>query len=144
MPPRPIIFLIPGSFHDSACFDSLRAALDALAYSSVTATLPSIASHDPFTADAIADSKFIRANLESLIKEGHAVLLVAHSYGGIPGAAAATGLSMAERHERGDVGGVVGLVFISAVLTKEGESCLEKMGGVYPHYSAYNVRISGF
>ena len=138
---RPTILLVPGAFHSSACFDSLRTTLTSLSYPSATYTLPSIASSDPFTADAIADGKFIRSKLKDLIQAGKYVLLVMHSYAGIPGAAAAYGLSEKQRRQQGEKGGVIALVFISAVLTKEGESCIQKMGGVYPSYSLYNVSL---
>ncbi len=138
---HPAICLIPGAFHSSACFDSLRSHLQSLSHSSAAYTLPSIGSPSPLTADAIADGIFIRSRLEDLVETGSEVLLVAHSYAGIPGAAAARGLSRRERQQVGKKGGVIGLAFISAVLTKVGESCIQKMGGEYPSYSVYNVRM---
>ena len=46
-------------------------------------------------------------------------MLVMHSYSGGPGAMAASGLSIAERHEAGRKGGIIGLVFIAAFLAGE-------------------------
>ncbi len=53
---------------------------------------------------------------------GEDAVIVMHSDGGIPGSGAATGSSKAERRSRGLQGGVVGLVFIFALLAKEGQS----------------------
>lgn len=138
---KPTICLVPGAYHTSVSFESLKNSLGALSHPSTAYTLPSIASSKPFSADAIADGVFIRSKLEDLIEAGKDVVLVAHSYGGIPGAAAASGLSKKKRQQQGKQGGVIGLVLISALLTKEGESCYQKMQGLDLSYTTYNVRV---
>ena len=50
---------------------------------------------------------------------GKEVVLVMHSYSGGPGAMAASGLSIAERHAAGQTGGIIRLVFIAAFLAGE-------------------------
>ncbi|KAI4244337.1 MAG: hypothetical protein L6R40_003063 [Gallowayella cf. fulva] len=65
------------------------------------------------------------------ISAGKEVVVIMHSYSGGPGAMAAEGLSVAERHAAGQVGGVVGLIFISAFIAEEGQT-LVSGGGFAP------------
>lgn len=62
-----------------------------------------------------------------------------HSYGGCPGGAAAKGLSKHERTSTGRTGGVIGLVFIAAVLTDEGDSLISQFGGSWAPFHIVNV-----
>ena len=57
-----------------------------------------------------------------------------HSYAGIPGAAAATGLARSQRVKEGKLGGIIGLVFIAAFLVPEGMSCSGLQGGNLPSW----------
>ena len=50
------------------------------------------------------------------------VLLVLHSYGGVPGCGAINGLEKSVRESRGGRGGVIGCVFIAAMLPLKGQS----------------------
>lgn len=51
------------------------------------------------------------------------MVLVMHSYGGVAGNGSAVGLSKKERaREKNKKGGVVGLVFISAYVAREGQT----------------------
>lgn len=50
------------------------------------------------------------------------MVLLMHSYGGIPGNGSAVGLSKKEREGKGEKGGVVGLVFVSSYVAREGQT----------------------
>ena len=63
-----------------------------------------------------------------------------HSDGGVPGSAAANGLSVVERSQQGLKGGVIYQVFVAALVVKEGESLLSSMGGRWPELMKPNVR----
>lgn len=52
-----------------------------------------------------------------------------HSYGGLPGATAAKGLSKSERKAAGKPGGIIGLIFICAFIAKDGQSLLGSLPG---------------
>ena len=74
---------------------------------------------------------------------GKTVILAMHSYGGLPGAAAAKGLSQRERSAAGRPGGIIGLVFISAVLAHDGQSLLDLLPGhQFDPWVIEQVRIS--
>jgi hypothetical protein len=70
--------------------------------------------------------------------EGKDVLLFMHSYAGMPGAAAATGLAKSQRTQDGKAGGVVGLLFLGAFVVAEGSSCAGLMGGNLPPWILVN------
>lgn len=57
------------------------------------------------------------------------MVLVLHSYGGIPGSDAAETYSKSERMAKGLCGGVVRVVWISAFACDVGESMLDKVAG---------------
>ena len=109
---------------------------------------PSCDSETPNDQSASGDTAAIRESLLTQINAGKDVLLVMHSYGGSPGAAAATGLSKPELSATGKQGGIIGLVFIAAFLAQEGDSLLNRLPGrqfdpwVIQHVSSYPpVRI---
>lgn len=96
------------------------------------ADYPSLDPFNPATADCKADADFIEKNLRPLIEQDQDVLLVMHSYAGMPTAAAAVGLSKSQRQKEGKSGGIIGLVFIGAFIVAEGLSCAGLQGGNLP------------
>lgn len=60
------------------------------------------------------------------------MVLLMHSYGGSPGNGSAVGLSKEERERDGKKGGVVGLVFVSAYVAKEGQTIREDLKPLDP------------
>ncbi|KAL8765573.1 MAG: hypothetical protein Q9209_007404 [Squamulea sp. 1 TL-2023] len=60
---------------------------------------------------------------------GKEIVVIMHSYSGGPGAMAAEGLSLAERRAAGRIGGIVGLIFISAFIAKDGQTLVSGSGG---------------
>ena len=76
------------------------------------------------------DAAFIRTNvIMPQIDAGKEVILAVHSYGGLPGAVAAKGLSKEERMADGKEGGIIGLIFICALVTRTGDSLLSILPG---------------
>jgi hypothetical protein len=61
-------------------------------------------------------------------------VIFVHSYGGIVGGAAALGLNKSLRVARGEVGGVIGLVYLVGNIVLENESLLQTIGGAWPPY----------
>lgn len=127
MPPYPpTIFLIPGAFAPPSSLAPLTAALHRAGLPTHTAPLPSFNPPDPRTASVAADVASVRAALAPLVAHGSNVLVVAHSYGGLVAGGAAAGLTTA----RGT--GVVGLVFLAAMMAHEGQSLAQMFGGAMP------------
>lgn len=63
----------------------------------------------------------IRADLEPIVARGEEVVLVLHSAAGFLGSAACEGLVAKHRRERGEKGGVVGIVFTTAGILGVGQ-----------------------
>ena len=130
MSSKPTIVLVSGAFHIPAHFSELIKLLQAAGYKTVAEKNPSCDAANAFVQDVNADIAALRENvLLPQINAGKEVVLVMHSYGGKPGAAAATGLSKAELSAAGKPGGIVGLIFIAAFIAQEGESLLSKLPG---------------
>lgn len=129
----PTIVFIPGAWVTPALYQHFLQALSAAGYGVHYAAYPSLDPADPSTADCETDAKDIERSLRTLVEgEGKDVLLVMHSYAGMPGAAAAVGLGKSERQQQGLAGGVIGMVFIGAFVVPEGLSCAGLQGGNLP------------
>lgn len=72
-----------------------------------------------------------RMILPILNNEKHDVIMVLHSYGGLPGGAAALGLSKKARWAQGKTTGVIGQIYYAALLQKggDGTDVLTAVGG---------------
>lgn len=116
--------LVHGAWHRPTTFDLLRAELDGLGHRSVAVNLPT-AGPDPHGGLA-EDAAAVRAAIESI--DGP-VVVVAHSYGGIPATQAAA-----------DQGNVQQLIYMAAFVPDVGESMFtihgipdpEETDGLFP------------
>ena len=127
---RPSIVLVPGAWHSPEHFQELRRLLERNGYHTFSQRNPSCNSKAPNDESAAKDTEFIRNQvLMPLLDAGKTVVLAMHSYGGLPGAAAARGLSQRERHAAGQPGGILGLIFINALVAQDGRSLLSMLPG---------------
>lgn len=74
---------------------------------------------------------------------GKEIVLVMHSYGGMPGGAAAYGLSKQERSAVGLRGGIIGLVYIAALIARQGDALVDMMGGQLHEWNILDVSSFG-
>ena len=88
-------------------------------YLSVGVSLPSVGAV-PAVNDVTEDIFAIREAVAKLIEQREEVIVVLHSYGGIPGSQALEGLGKKERERTGEVGGVVRLVYIASYVLPVG------------------------
>ncbi|GFF44459.1 hypothetical protein IFM58399_07298 [Aspergillus lentulus] len=127
------IVFVPGAWITPDFYQPFLDALTKAGYPVRYAGYPSLDPADPTSADCKADSDAIASVIRPLVEdEARDVLLVMHSYAGMPGAAAAKGLAKTERMQQGKSGGIVGMVFIAAFLVPEGLSCAGLQGGYLP------------
>lgn len=105
---RPAIVLVPGAWHLPSTWDLLRGELDALGYASRGVKLPTTGP-DP-RGGLRDDAEAIRGAVETLTGP---VVVVAHSYGGIP---ATEGLT--------DLPGLRHLIYLAAYMPDINESML--------------------
>lgn len=118
---KPTILIVPGSFCNASHYTSVLTALHALSYPAQATSLPSATRVPPAPGASLAeDAAHIAALLTSLADDGQDIVLLAHSYGGIPATEAARGLAKAERAAQGKPGGIVKIVYLSAIVPPVG------------------------
>ena len=113
---RPTLVLVPGAWHLPSTWDLLRGELDALGYASRAVKLPTTGP-DP-RGGLREDAEAVRAAVEAI---GGPVVVVAHSYGGIP---ATEGLT--------DTPDVQRLVYLAAYVPDVDESLFSLHGATDP------------
>ncbi|KAH8432797.1 alpha/beta hydrolase [Aspergillus melleus] len=127
------IVLVPGAWITPSFYQPFSDALTSAGFPVHHASYPSLSPTDPSVADCETDTEAIAKTLRFLVEEeGKDVAVLMHSYAGMPGAAAATGLSKSQRSQHGKPGGIVGLIFIGAFVVPEGLSCAGLQGGNLP------------
>lgn len=136
---NPTVVIVPGAWHSPWHYDKIIALFVEADYPVISSRLPSVDSPNPKDVLVATDAAFIRETLLGpLIEEGKEIVLIMHSYGGSPGAAAAKGLSKTELSAESKKGGIIGLIFICALLAIEGDSLLSKIGGKFDPWVIIN------
>lgn len=120
---RPAFLLVHGAWHGAWCWDLVRAALDADGWRSHAVDLPSAnppadRHEDDRPAGMLDDADAIR---DSLRRIDGPVVVVAHSYGGVPATEAIAGAA-----------NVVGVVYLAGFQLDAGESMFTFLGGHVP------------
>ena len=137
---KPTIVLIPGAWFHPSTYDQFISILQRLSYPTVYAPYPSLDPSDPATADAAHDTEAVLQNflLPLIENEGKDVVILMHSYGGVPGSSAARGLAKAQRSKKAKKGGVVGLIYFSGFVLPDGASVADGQGGQLPAWVKQN------
>ncbi|KAH7186002.1 Alpha/beta hydrolase fold-1 [Fusarium flagelliforme] len=133
----PTILAVPGAWHTVESFDTVKKIFTDRNYDFVSQNAPGVVdANSTVTGDAAS----LRTNLlQPLVEAGKDVIVMMHSYGGMYGSQAVQGLSKRERKESGKQGGVVSLVYVSAVTPLEGQSTLDMMGTDAQHLPSWVV-----
>ncbi|KAL3466967.1 alpha/beta-hydrolase [Aspergillus heterothallicus] len=118
---KPTVLLIPGAWHQGSTFEPVAKVLREMGYDAETITLPSVGG--PSSTTAYDDANHIQDKyLSDLVAEGKEVIIVMHSYAGIPGTESVKGFAKRELAAQGKQGGVVAIVYIAAFLVPLGAS----------------------
>ena len=142
MASKPTVVIVPGAWHSPLHYDALITFLEAAGYPTVSRRLPSVDTATPNLTTANGDAQFIAQQvLTPLLNDGKDIVLVAHSYGGIPGGAAANGLSKTDRTAAGLHGGIIGLIWIAALVAPNTVSLLQLLGGKFGDWVQLDVSI---
>jgi pimeloyl-ACP methyl ester carboxylesterase len=119
---KPTIVFVPGAWHSPEIYDATRASLTKDGYPTIGCPLASVGA-DPAHISFDGDVQGIRECLTRLIEdEEKDVILVAHSYGGMPASEAPVGLGKRDREAKGlkGKGGLVRMVYLVAFAVPEG------------------------
>jgi len=123
---KPSILLIPGSFSLPEGYDPLIDAVAAKGYEIRGLHYPSVGlktgPREGAPPSMYDDAAFIAKETEKLADEGKDVILIAHSYGGIPTTESTKGLGKKEREAQGKKGGIVRLAYMTALVPPAGVS----------------------
>ena len=127
---KPTVVLVHGAFHTPDCWDLVTAQLRQYQYPFRTVKLLSAGGN---LATTVADDAAeIRKTTSELVASGKDVILVLHSYSGIPGTESAKGLLKKDLEAEQKLGGITSLVYISAFLIPTGDSVASFLGGMPP------------
>lgn len=132
----PTLIFAAGAWYPHTVFGPIIEKLSD--YRSHSVALPSIQQATTVT-DLQPDIDAIRSLVQQEADEGNDVIVIAHSWAGLPVSSALNGLSKPEREEAGQTGGVVKLIFITAVLLNVGESLISAFGGTAPPWYERDV-----
>ncbi|KAI1171797.1 Alpha/beta hydrolase fold-1 [Nemania sp. FL0916] len=130
---KPTIFFVPGAWHKPWVFDLVRETLSSRGYETDAIALATAGSDDK-TVGVLADAAKIRDALSKLVDAGKDVLVVPHSYGGVPTSSAVQGLSKEQRAADGKPGGIIMLLYMASFTFPAGTSLLEALDGVFPPF----------
>lgn len=129
---KPTILAIHGAWHHPAYFRSVITLLSEQGYSAVCPHLPTCNNDDPPTKTLEDDVALIRNAASSLADEGHEIVVLMHSYGGVVGTDALYGLGTKTRAKKGLSGGVRRLIYMCAFIPRMGQSLAGIFGGGLP------------
>ncbi|PWY64732.1 hypothetical protein BO94DRAFT_540935 [Aspergillus sclerotioniger CBS 115572] len=129
--PNPTLILTPGAWYPPHAFSPLITHLPT--YTCHTVSFPSIQAATE-VKDLQPDILTIRTLVEKEADAGNDIVIVCHSWSGLPVNSALSSLSKESRQKEGKVGGVVKIIFISAFIPEVGESLIAAFGGEAPEW----------
>ena len=125
--PSPTIVLLHGAFHQPIHWQPVKTLLESHGYRVVTPALPAIlldgAAASP---NCDPDIQGIRTTLEDELKTSN-IVLVMHSWSGIPGCSALEGLDRASRQAAGFSTSVIAIAGVSTFLKSAGKSAMDDL-----------------
>lgn len=129
---RPSIVFITGSFAPPYLYDNIVEAVSAANIPIKVLHLPSVGlgpnvGREGTPPSMFDDAAFISGELSKLADAGTEIVLVAHSYGGIPATESTKGLTRRERLLEGKAGGVVRIAYMTALVPDVGASAMDML-----------------
>lgn len=126
---KPVFVLTAGFWHTGKSYAPLTDRLQQSGYEAVALTHPSTGPEKIEEVTVDDDVQHLRNEILKWTEQGREVVVIAHSYGGIPGQAAPQGLSRQDYEKQGKKGGVIGLIFLSAFIIPYGVQLMTLIGG---------------
>ncbi len=126
--PQPTILYVPGAWHQPIIFDKVISILSKRGFRSRKINLASVGRSPPVTS-LESDVEAIRNTALADTRQGRNVIVVCHSYGGVPTNQALRGL---DRAQSPGGGRVLAIVYIASYIIREGVSgsdAVEAQGG---------------
>ncbi|KIW04292.1 uncharacterized protein PV09_04588 [Verruconis gallopava] len=125
----PTVLFVHGAWHASEHFAPVQSELASHGYSIKAVQLPSSTDGNNYIQGIDEDVEAIQNTLSDIVLTDGDIVLVMHSYGGIPGSSAAKGFSKPERLAKGENGGIIHLIYIASFALEEGLCLIDGIGG---------------
>ncbi|KAK5047232.1 hypothetical protein LTR84_006754 [Exophiala bonariae] len=131
------ILLVTGSFVPPSVYDTVVDAVQAKglqvrALHSPTVGLAPRQGREGAAPTMYDDAAFIGEEIDKLADQGKRVILIAHSYGGIPATQSVRGRSLTDRRQQGKRGGIARLAYMTALVPEIGHSAIDVLADVPP------------
>jgi pimeloyl-ACP methyl ester carboxylesterase len=139
MSTKPTFVLVPGAWHGPQTWDKVSSLLNDQGYTSTSVTLPTTSGS---SSSSLGDD--VKATEDAIAAEtsqGHNVVIVTHSYGGIVGQSAIKGFTRPKDTPKPS-GYVIGLILIASGFAQPGMAFLDGTGGTPP--PTWRLDPSGF
>jgi pimeloyl-ACP methyl ester carboxylesterase len=134
---KPTLVFIPGAWHGPEAFETVISQLKGHGYPVTALHLPSVGGD--LSTTMTDDAAYIQKAVSPLVEDGKEVVLVMHSYGGVPGTESVKGLSKKEREAAGKEGGVASLVYLTSFLLVPGLSLAAFLNNQMPPWITFDV-----
>lgn len=134
------LVIVPGSFAPTKVYDVFVESLERHGVKAVVVATPSVGrKEDRPPANMSDDAEEIANVVSKLLDEGKRVVLMTHSYGGIPGTESIRKISKKARKEMGKEGGVEKILYLASMVLQPGTSNIEAFGGTLPDFLTVEV-----
>ncbi|KNG83193.1 hypothetical protein ANOM_008829 [Aspergillus nomiae NRRL 13137] len=124
---KPSIIIVPGSFSLPDFYDTVVDGVASKGYEVKAIRLRSTEKLQP-PATMYDDAAAIASEVATLVEQGKEVILVAHSYGGVPTSESIKGLAKTEGS--GKIGGVVKLAYLTALVPPLGAASADVLADI--------------
>ncbi|KUJ13786.1 alpha/beta-hydrolase [Mollisia scopiformis] len=113
----PLIVLVHGAWHRPNSFKKLQVELERQGYEVLCPALVTMSkTKENAGATHLDDVALIHELLRPHLDQGREVVIVGHSYGGVPSVVSCEGNTVDERAAQGKKGGIRAIVFIAAIV----------------------------
>lgn len=130
-----VVVIVPGSFAPVKHYDILTQSLAQNGVESVVIDTPSVGRREGLPPQTMSDDvNEIVMVASKLLDEGKDVVLMTHSYGGIPGTQSLEKLSRKTRRAAGKPGGVDRIIYMCSMILQPGTSNWEFFSTNFPDF----------
>ncbi|KAL4723072.1 hypothetical protein ACLX1H_010313 [Fusarium chlamydosporum] len=130
---KPVIAIVQGAWHRAFHYEAFARLLIDQGFTVLLPNNVSAGEVEKIKGKThVDDAEAIRKTLQPSLNEGKRIVLVCHSYGGIPGSFAVEGYQIHEREKQGLPGGIMHVVYVAAfAFPVKGLSLLAAVGGTF-------------
>lgn len=132
------LVVVPGSFAPAHLYDGFVESLNRQNVKAVVISTPSVGRKE-VPATMSDDTQEITNVVSKLLDEGKRVVLMTHSYGGIPGTESLKNISRKAREAQGKEGGVDRIIYLTSVVLQPGTSNFDAFSGGFPAFLTVEV-----